>query len=70
MTDDVHQLERGDYVCLYLGPKAYDQVPPGAVERLEEQGVVRLFFSNRRIRHLRADQPKIADVTARRSKRT
>ena len=46
MIDDVHQLERGDYVCLYLGPKAYDQVPPGAVEKLEEQGVVRLFFSN------------------------
>jgi len=46
MIDKVEQLDRGDYLCLYMRENAYNQVPDVEVQSLIEHKSVCLVYEN------------------------
>ena len=47
MVDRVEQISRGDYLCLYLGSDASNQLSHSEVEHLLAQGIAKMVYANR-----------------------
>jgi hypothetical protein len=56
MIKRVEELPRGDYLCMYMRPDAYHQVPDTAVDDLVKEGVANLVYENRDFRLYRLSE--------------
>lgn len=46
MVNRPEDLSKGDYLCMYMGEDAYDQLPKGTVERLLGEGRLERLYAN------------------------
>ena len=56
MLDRSDRLHRADYLCVYLGPDAYDQIAAGDLDDLTATGRPRLMFQNDGFKVYRLDR--------------
>lgn len=63
MVNRPEDLSRGDYLCLYTGGDAYDQLPNGTVERLLREGRLEMLYANPGFQIYRINESVRADIS-------
>jgi hypothetical protein len=45
-VDSTSEIDRGDYLCLFLGPEAYQQITAEQATELVKAGELKLIYTN------------------------
>lgn len=61
-VDFPSEIGRGDYLCLYLGPDAYQQISPQQASDLVKDGILEMVYSNEEFILYRVIKPRILRI--------